>query len=195
MEGLAHLKAAFTNLYPAISAEEWAFIANACEEHSVGAKAPIIEAGKRQHHIYFLTEGLVRGYYFNDKGEEINIHFINNQGWITHYAALLTDTPSRYTFRTLEASRYVALPYAVIQESYRRYKGLERFGRLIAERILMVQRDRIEQFQFLDAEQRYLAFLENHPDLYNRISLSHLSSYLGIQRQSLTRIRKKIASR
>ncbi len=71
---------------------------------------------------------------------------------------------------------------------------MERFGRLVAERVLTNQQQRIESFQFLNAEQRYLEFIETYPELYNRVSLTHLSTYLGIQRQSLTRIRQKLAS-
>jgi hypothetical protein len=63
---------------------------------------------------------------------------------------------------------------------------------LIAEQILIKKQERIESFLFENAEERYLKFVENHSNIINRISVSHLSSYLGIERQSLTRIRKKL---
>jgi hypothetical protein len=66
------------------------------------------------------------------------------------------------------------------------------FATLIAEEVLMSQQKRIESFLFDNAETRYLDFVRENPDVFNRISLSHLSSYLGIERQSLTRIRKKL---
>jgi DNA-binding MurR/RpiR family transcriptional regulator len=59
---------------------------------------------------------------------------------------------------------------------------------------LKIQQKRIEGFLFDNAETRYLDFIEENPDLFNRVSLSYLASYLGIERQSLTRIRKKLAS-
>jgi CRP/FNR family transcriptional regulator len=57
--------------------------------------------------------------------------------------------------------------------------------------VMVVQR--IESFLFETAEQRYLEFMSENPDLYHRVSVSHLSSYLGIERQTLTRIRQKLA--
>jgi Mn-dependent DtxR family transcriptional regulator len=57
-----------------------------------------------------------------------------------------------------------------------------------------MQQRRIESFLFENAETRYLDFIKESPDVYSRVSLTQLSSFLGIERQSLTRIRKKLAS-
>jgi len=58
---------------------------------------------------------------------------------------------------------------------------------------LKFQQKRIESFLFETAEERYLDFIKDNPDLINRVSISHLSSSLRIERQTLTRIRKKLA--
>ena len=42
-------------------------------------------------------------------------------------------------------------------------------------------------------EQRYSFLLENKPHYLQRIPLTHLASYLGMSRETLTRIRKKIS--
>jgi len=79
-----------------------------------------------------------------------------------------------------------------IQKGYEQFPIFERYGRLIAEEVLKMQQKRIEGFLFENAETRYLEFVKENPDLFNRVSLSHLASFLGIERQSLTRIRKKL---
>ena len=43
-----------------------------------------------------------------------------------------------------------------------------------------------------NATERYLSFLEQFPQLVNRVPLSYIASYLGITQQSLSRIRKNI---
>jgi Mn-dependent DtxR family transcriptional regulator len=57
-----------------------------------------------------------------------------------------------------------------------------------------MQQRRIESFLFENAETRYLDFIKENLDLFNRVSLSNLASFLGIERQTLTRIRKKLAN-
>ena len=78
-------------------------------------------------------------------------------------------------------------------ESYKRFKNSEMQGRLIAEMVLTILNDRVESFLFNTAEERYLKFINENPDLIQRISLTDLSSFLGVERQSLSRIRRKLA--
>ena len=79
--------------------------------------------------------------------------------------------------------------------SYDKFKNSEMQGRLIAEKVLTILNDRVESFLFNTAEERYLSFMHENPDLIQRISLTHLSSFLGIERQSLSRIRSRIATK
>ena len=194
-KNIAILSNAILHLVPQMNKDAMDHLLKSCTSSTYKNKDEIIKPLERQQNLYFLTSGLVRGYYIDDKGNDITIRFVNNQGWITNYTALLSNTPSKYTFQCLEECTVIELPFEQIQKGYNQFPSLERLGRLIAESVLKTQQGRIESFQFLDAKERYLEFLDNYPELFNRVSLSHLCTYLGIQRQSLTRIRKKIASR
>lgn len=194
-KNIAILSKAILHLNPQMNEDALGYLLQSCTFSAYKNKDEIIKPLERQQNLYFLTSGLVRGYYIDDKGNDITIRFINNQGWITHYTALLSNTPSKYTFQCLEECSVIKLPFEKINEGYDQFPSLERLGRLIAESVLKTQQTRIESFQFFNAEERYLEFLDNYPELFNRVSLSHLCTYLGIQRQSLTRIRRKIAGK
>ena len=70
--------------------------------------------------------------------------------------------------------------------------GMENSLQWLVQSEMWKKQLRIDSFIFDNAEMRYLQFVQNHPDLFNRISITQLSSYLGVERQSLTRIRKKL---
>ncbi len=152
-----------------------------------------IEITKPHREIGFIAKGLVRGYYMNEKGVEITTRLLKEGGFATHYKAFLNQEPSKYAFQCLEETTFVCFDFDHIQKGYALYPDLERFGRLIAENIIKILESRTESFQFMEAEERYLEFLKSNPDLFNRISLNTLSSYLGITRPSLSRIRNNIA--
>lgn len=194
-KNIAILSKALLNLNPQMNQDALGYLLQSCTFSAYKNKEEIIKPLERQQNLYFLTSGLVRGYYIDDKGNDFTIRFINNQGWITHYTALLSNTPSKYTFQCLEDCSVIKLPFEKINEGYDQFPSLERLGRLIAESVLKTQQKRLASFQFFNAEERYLEFLDNYPKLFNRVSLSHLCTYLGIQRQSLTRIRRKIAGK
>ena len=156
-------------------------------------KALFLRSGKIQKAIGFIAEGLVRSYFIDQDGNEITVGFYAEGDYATHYPAFITQQPSRYSIQCLEPTTMVHLSFEDIQRMYQQWPGFERYGRLVAEEILKRQQARIESFIFQTAEERYLDFIEQHPTLFNRISLSHLCSYLGIERQTLTRIRQKLA--
>jgi CRP-like cAMP-binding protein len=137
-----------------------------------------IHANVIQQEIGFVFQGLIRAFYIDNQGNEITVNFVQENRYATHYTAFITRTPGKYYFQCIEPTILV---------------NIERYGRLIAEEVLKFQQKRIESFLFDTAEQRYLDFIKENPDLFNRVSLSHLSSFLGMERQTLTRIRQKLA--
>ncbi|RYE25024.1 MAG: Crp/Fnr family transcriptional regulator [Sphingobacteriaceae bacterium] len=182
----------FKTLNPKMTEEEWVFFESGLTVREFKARANFIEAGRRNQLLGFVTSGLIRGFYVNHLGEDITTTFIKEYEFVTDYPSLLNHKPSRYNFQCLEPTSIITVHFDHIRNGYDRFTGFERNGRLIAEEILKSQQKRIESFQFDNAEQRYLDFVKENPQLFNRISLTHLSSYLGIERPSLSRIRKKI---
>ncbi len=146
-----------------------------------------------QKNIGFVYSGLLRTFYIDYNGNEITVRFTRENGYATDYSAFINRAPCKYCIQCIEPCVIVDITYDHIQNGYKTFAGLERFGRLIAEKVLESQQKRIESFLFEDAGQRYLNFMSESPELFNRVSLSYLSTFLGIERTSLSRIRKKIS--
>lgn len=178
-----------------ITDEELAYIGKGLTVSEFKARQYYLKAGQIQTAIGYVVSGLVRSYYIDDKGNEITIAFIKENEYATDYGAFVRQKPSKYYFQCLEPSVVVNLPYTEMQDGYNRYKNIERYGRLVTEEVLVQQQNRLESFLFEKAEERYLNFIKRSPNLFNRISLTYLSSYLGIERQSLSRIRKMLTTK
>jgi CRP-like cAMP-binding protein len=188
----AYLKS-FQTICPNTTIEELNYLESGLSVVELKAKHFFIHANTIQKEIGFLYSGLLRAFYIDNNGNEISVNFIRENRYATHYSAFITRTPSKYYFQCLEPTVLVTISYKHIQEGYEKFPIFERYGRLVAESVLKIQQKRIEGFLFDNAESRYLDFINENPDLFNRVSLSYLASYLGIERQSLTRIRKKLA--
>ena len=186
---------AIRELCPRITKAEMNYIQDGLSVTQLEAKHLYIHAGTVQNEIGFVFSGLLRAFYIDHKGREITVNFIREGGYATHYSSFLAQTFCKYYFQCIEPSVLVNLSYIHIQEGYNRFPGIERYGRLIAEQVLKAQQKRLESFLFDTAEERYLAFVRENPNTFNRVSLTHLASYLGIERQSLTRIRNKLVRR
>ncbi|MGC4041877.1 MAG: Crp/Fnr family transcriptional regulator [Flavobacterium sp.] len=178
---------------PNVSDEALTLFASKLTIAEFNKKDYFLESGKTQKAIGFIAKGLVRSSFIDQEGNEITVGFYPEGDYATHYASFISQQPSKYSIQCLEPTTMVCLSFDDIQWIYQHLQGFERYGRLIAEKILKRQQARIESFIFQTAEERYLDFIKQNPGLFNRVSLSHLCSFLGIERQSLTRIRQKLA--
>ncbi|PIE78917.1 MAG: cAMP-binding protein [Candidatus Delongbacteria bacterium] len=152
-----------------------------------------IKTGQIQKQGGFLVNGLIRVFHTDDFGNEKTIYFVPENDYTFHYASFMDGKPSPLSFQCLEPSIIVNFPADYLHKAYEQFPKFDRYGRRIVEQKLKLQQERLEGFLFKDAEQRYLEFIIQFPDLFNRISITHLCSYLGVGRQTLTRIRQKLA--
>ncbi|OYQ47467.1 Crp/Fnr family transcriptional regulator [Flavobacterium aurantiibacter] len=183
------------HLCPQADSDALSFLESGLTTSTLADKHFYIQANTTQKNVGFVFSGLLRAFYIDDKGNEITIRFAKEFDFATEYVAFITQTPSKYFFQCLEACEIVNIPYSHMQDAFSKFPALEKYGRLIAEEVLKFQQKRIQSFLFENAEQRYINFVKENSDLHNRVSLSYLSTYLGIERPSLSRIRKKIARR
>ncbi|WP_263603279.1 Crp/Fnr family transcriptional regulator [Chryseobacterium sp. PET-29] len=150
------------------------------------------EAGKTVKQIGFLTDGIIRVFYYNNKGEEITRYFIDEKHLIlsgntideiympSEYLSAITDCKlvvfSRQDWK--EISQTIINWDHIIQKIITKHHSEK-----IVRRSELVSQDGTE---------RYLDFIQKFPTLVNRVPLSYIASYLGITQSSLSRIRKNI---
>lgn len=181
------------SICPELTEQELSHFAEKLDIVTLQKNDYFFHAGQIQKEVGFITNGLMRSYFIDSNGNDKTVRFYSKNDYATHYTAFITQKPSKYSFRCLEETTLVLLGFENMQWAYKKFPSFEKYGRLIAEEILTMQQHRIESFIFQTAEERYLDFLKQNPNLFNRVSLSHLCSYIGIERQTLTRIRQKLA--
>lgn len=154
----------------------------------------LLREGQICKELGFINRGVFRMYYLVN-GKEINTHFSFENDFVVNYHSFLQATPSRYFIQALEGSEIVTFNLQTLQNAYNQSQNWERFGRIMAEQSYKLTTNRVEGFMFMDAEERYLQMMKETPHFLERIPLYHLASYLGIERESLSRLRKKISGK
>lgn len=157
-------------------------------------KETLLRDGQICKELGFINYGIFRMYYLAG-GKEINTHFSFENDFVVNYHSFLQAKPSRYFIQALEDAEIVTFKLQTLQNAYNESQNWERFGRIMAEQSYKLTTNRIESFMFMDAEERYLQMMKETPHFLERIPLYHLASYLGIERESLSRLRKKLSSK
>lgn len=175
-----------------MSAADLARLAPLATARAVPKGAYLLAPGQVCEHVFFARSGLLRLYYVDAEGREVNCRFTAAPGFLTDFQSFLSQQPSRYYWQALQASEVLAFRHADVQRLYRESAGWERFGRLMAEYVYQQVNERLELLQFMTPTQRYEHLRATRPALLGQVSQFQLASYLGIQPESLSRIRRRL---
>ncbi|HLP21886.1 MAG TPA: Crp/Fnr family transcriptional regulator [Chitinophagales bacterium] len=175
-----------------VTDEDCAFFEPYLKPKTYKAKELFVKEGSISHEIGFINKGAFRTYYIID-GKEINTCFFFENDFVVDYDSMLAQTPSKYYIEAIEDSEVMLFSATVLRDAYNKSHNWERFGRLMAEQTYRMSTERVESFLFMNGEERYLQLLEKQPTLFERVPLYHIASYLGIERETLSRLRRKIA--
>lgn len=184
----------YKRINPELTDEELEFVKPTISILKLKKKQILIHENEIQDSIAFIYSGLIRSYFINENGKEINNAFFSENEFVTDYLSFIKQQKTKYTFECLEDCTLISIPFETVETAYDKYKNFANFGRKIAEWALENRTKKYESFLYETAEERYLRFIDENKSILNRISLSHLASYLGIERQSLSRIRSIILS-
>jgi len=154
-----------------------------------------VKEGSEKNNLYFITKGLVRSYFVNDKGEEITNRLRYENQLIASYEILFFNQKSRFNFQAIEQTELLIIHFNELRNIIEQNTKLDSGRRYFTMNILSETLAALDDFILLSPEQRYLKFVNNHPILLNRVPLKYIANVLGITPVSLSRIRKRIANK
>lgn len=152
----------------------------------------IIKEGEFCPFIGFLNSGLIRSYMHND-GKELTNQFIFENCFFTYLEGLLQPIASHKNFVALENCEALILKKDDLPKILEQNPKFESIFRqlLFDESMFQIKANEAERKE--TPSQRYLQFLQQFPTANNRIPIKYIASFLGIEPQSLSRIRKRLS--
>ncbi|MEN8115355.1 MAG: Crp/Fnr family transcriptional regulator [Bacteroidota bacterium] len=149
-----------------------------------------INYGEKTKKIGILTEGLLYASYLSDGGIEwiSRFFFPPNNFIVSNHQGFYFSKNSTERISAYEDSRLICIEKEEFKYLLDNHPKFERTVRILAEESYIQAMERIHSFQSLNAEHRIRKFLEEHPELAQKLQRQHIASYLGIHRNILTRI-------
>lgn len=151
-----------------------------------------VQEGGVCRYVGFIRQGLVR-YFINKDGQELTGEFGKEGDFVCNYASFLDQSVSDENIQCLEDTSLLVISFDDLQLFYNTVTEGNKFGRLIAETIFVQAKRKIASLYCDPPDVRYLQFTRLYPDIQQRIPQYYISSYVGVQPPSLSRIRKRLS--
>lgn len=151
----------------------------------------LLTGGEVCNHVTFINKGHFRAYNVIG-GEEVTFNFAFEGNYVTDYTSFVSRRPSLDYIVAMDDAEILQMRYDDLQAAYEKSPVWQKFGRLMAEFILIHISQRNKALLFNTPEERYLNLMKERPKVLERVPQQYIASYLGVKPESLSRIRKRL---
>lgn len=155
----------------------------------------LLKTGEICSHSFFVGKGLLRSYTIDKAGKEHIVQFASENWIIGDRGSIYFNEPSDFYIDAVETTTYVFLDQEFLDQATELSKNFRLFNEKALHNHIRHLQKRINLLLSATAEQRYMNFIQLYPDLTLRVPQWMIASYLGVAPESLSRVRKELATR
>lgn len=152
----------------------------------------VLKEGQVSSECYFILNGCFKKYFLKDGKEKITGFY--TEGHVVTPTSYTDRLPSAYYLYCMEDTFVMFGDPASEDEMYKKYPELEAYTRAVTEKLIVNQSTEFDNWLIRTPEERYLLLLNERPDLLQRIPQYQIANYLGVEPESLSRIKKRLIS-
>lgn len=148
----------------------------------------VLDANNISKKSYFINKGILRTYFIKN-GKEISEYFSGTDEWVNSPKSFMQREKDIYYIDAIENTEAYFINVKDLVYLFDNFPEMERYARLSMGTVFGHFMERITSIRFTSAKERYNHFQKNYSNIYHRIPLGMVASYLGITQETLSRIR------
>jgi CRP-like cAMP-binding protein len=152
------------------------------------------QAGEPPRQMAFVASGCLRSYVIDHKGKVHTLGFAPEDWWVSDSVRYLGGEQGTLFIDAIEASDLLLIDHQSHERMMNAVPALAAAYQAALQRLAAARDKRIISSLSGSAQERYLDFTERYPTLLRRVPLRMLASYLGMSPETLSRIRRKLAT-
>lgn len=178
-----------------LTPEEMELIANASVQKKVRKNQYLLEEGEVSDFVGFVVKGSFRLFRIGDDKQEHVMRFAIENWWISDFTSFMSGQPSNCYIEALEHSELIRFSKEKWDNLLAAAPNFKQIIEELTTKNFEAHQNRIFSTISEPAEIRYEKFVREYPTLYNRIPLYMIASFLGLTRETLSRVRKQAIKR
>lgn len=183
----APLRTHIEELVP-LSDEEWDFVSGHFEPRQFRRHQFVVQKGMPVPSEFWVKKGLLKAYFLDEDGKEHILQFAREEYWTSDFDGYQNKVPAKIFLDCIEDCELLELSFDNREAICKELHKMEHFFRVKANLGYIHLQKRILSLLHDSAEERYRNFIDSYPNLMQRIPKKLLASYLGVSRETLSRL-------
>lgn len=183
----ANLREHIEKIIP-LTDDEFAFVNSHFSSRKFKKHQFLIQEGDPVKHSYFVISGLLKLVYTDGNAKEHIVSFAMEDWWESDYYAFFTQSEATMSLQCLEDTEVLCCSFEDYQKLCNGLQKMERFFLEKATFGFLGSQRRIISWQTSNSKERYEQLLKQYPSLFQRVPKSLIASYLGVSRETLSRL-------
>lgn len=192
MQNINQIKEIFKEQFPFLMENSIELLMSIGKVKTHKNKEVLIRFGQKTDTISFVLEGMARGFYTDENGEEKTVFLRPTLTFFAPPETIDGQKPSKYTFEAVGTTKMIHFPFTEFEKLTRTDLGIAQLFIEGLKETTLTLVFRVESLVGKMPEERYLALIEQHPQFFQKAYNKHIANYLGITPNSLSRIIKRL---
>lgn len=151
----------------------------------------LLRIGQVCRNMYLVTQGSLRHFRFSNEGVEYNTWFSFENDVVAVMESIIRHHPSKVGLIAMEDSSFMSIDKNNIDRLRQKHHEFETFSRRLIEEYFIFSDNRTFSVQSNSAIQKYRELIGLKPQVLHRVPQIHIASYLGIKKETFSRMKKK----
>jgi len=171
-----------------LSREEFDAISPYFEIRKFDKRTKVLKIGETDNYFNIIMKGIARKYLMVKK-KEVTIQLSTEGHMIHSELSFNLQQPSDCIIETIEPVTFLSMSYDNIQLIYQKFPKTEKLGRMIITEMFIKKDQRDFKQLNRTTRERFLEYMQNHPDMLQRVPQKYLASYLNIKPETFSRLK------
>lgn len=176
---------------PDFRKEELNDFVNLFEHKKFNKKEYLLQQGQYARYEGFVVNGCFRVFNLDTNGNEHTLYFAIRNWWVGDIDSFTNNTPSQLNIQAVKNSEVLLISKENKAKAFAEIPSVEKFSRMMLQKALIAQHQRILRYNSISAEERYFYFIEKYKEIVPQITNRQIASYLGVTPEFISRIKKK----
>ncbi|MFC3157607.1 cAMP-binding domain of CRP or a regulatory subunit of cAMP-dependent protein kinases [Chryseobacterium arachidis] len=156
-------------------------------------KQYLLQEGDVCKYLSFVSKGLLKSYFLDEKGSEHINMFAFEGWWISDFNSFINQEKAVLNIDAIEETELLMITREDYENLMLKIPVMDRYFRILYQNSLVTKDYRLIVSNSFTAEEKYTQFAQKNPDIIQRIPHNLIASYLGLAPETVSRIRKKIS--